>query len=196
MKDIELVRPASHEALHFPSTDWMENAACVGQGFLWDHDTGTEGSDRAAQHAKAIAICQGCPVLALCATYAEKNDLVGVWGGRCRRTNLLIGSQSACGSCHREESLSKSTELTNRRRERSAQKERERLAAMTPEQRAAKNARRYATPELREAARQRHIAWKARRTAERKVADLRDDNDRARRRYDDTRTSHARKRAS
>jgi hypothetical protein len=178
---IDLVRPASPEGLHFPSTDWMSQAACTGRGFLWDYDAGADGSDRATKHAQAIAICQTCPVLALCGTYADQNDLVGVWGGKCHGDNYTLGSQVACGSCSRDHQLSLTTELVNRRRERNAAAEKARYAALTPEQRAAKNAARYATPELREAAKQRHVAWKARRTAERVAADKRADVDRVRR---------------
>jgi hypothetical protein len=182
MIEPDLVRLSSPEALHFPLTDWMSLAACAGKGFLWDYDASTDGSGRAAAHAKAIAICQGCPVLALCATYAEQNDLVGVWGGKCRGDNLALGSQVACGSCHRDAKLSKSTELTNRRRERNAAAERARYAALSPEEQAERRARRYATPELREAARLRRNRYRARRTAEQKAADSRADTDRTRRR--------------
>lgn len=177
MRDLDLVRPApGPEALHFKDTDWMNWAACQSQDKLWDYDAGTDGADRATKHAAAIAICQGCPVLALCATYAAQNDLVGVWGARCLDDGTL-----ACGSCRRDNQLSLTAELTTQRRARAAAAERARNAALTPEQRAAKNAKRYATPELREAAKRRHVAWKARRTAERVAADKRADVDRARR---------------
>jgi WhiB family redox-sensing transcriptional regulator len=184
MIEPDLVRLSSPEALRFPLTDWMSGAKCeAGEwGHIWDYDTGADGSDRAAKHAKAIAICQTCPVLALCDTYAEQNDLVGVWGGKCRGDNLALGSRVACGSCHRDAQLDRSATLANRRRERNAAAERARYAAMSPEEKAARRARRYATPELREAAKQRHIKWKANRTAERKAADNRADTDRTRRR--------------
>jgi len=178
MRESDLVRPAPPaEGLHFKDTDWMTQGACAGaEDLLWDYDAGTDGADRATKHATAIAICQTCPVLALCATYAAQNDLVGVWGGQCRDDGTL-----ACGSCRRDHQLSLSSELTTQRREHKAAAEKSRIAAMTPEQRAAKNAKRYATPELREAAKRRHVAWKARRTAERVAADKRADVDRARR---------------
>jgi WhiB family redox-sensing transcriptional regulator len=178
MRDSVLIRPApGPESLHFSSVDWMSQGACVGaEDILWYHDTGRDGSDRATRHAAAIAICQGCPVLALCATWADAHDEVGVWGGKCRD-----GVLGACGSCRRDHQLSLSTEVANRRRERNAAAERARYAAMSDEERAARRAKRYATPELREAAKQRHLAWKARRTAERVAADKRADCDRARR---------------
>jgi hypothetical protein len=157
MRDLDLVRPApGPEVLHFPSVDWMTQAACAGQGFLWDHDAGIEGSNRAAKHAAAIAMCQGCPVLALCATYAAQNDLVGVWGGECRD-----GEERACGSCRREASLSQAVDARAQRVERA------RLVSRTPEQRASERLRAKLsdTPERREKARARKAAWKARQTA-------------------------------
>jgi len=159
MRELDLIRPAAApEALHFPSVAWMALGSCSGDASeVWDHDAGTDGSDRATRHAAAIAICQGCPVLALCATYADRNLETGVWGGKCRDDDTR-----ACGSCRREASLSQAVEARNRRRERNH------LSSRTAEHRASERLRAKLadTPERREKARARKAAWKARQTAE------------------------------
>lgn len=61
-----------------PTADmtWMTQGSCLGEDpDLWFADI------RSKEAAKAALICSGCPVQALCATYAASEDMEGIWGG-------------------------------------------------------------------------------------------------------------------
>jgi hypothetical protein len=58
----------------------MPDAACQGRAELFDADT----LDRAADAAKALAICDGCPALSQCERFTAqqpRSRLFGVWAG-------------------------------------------------------------------------------------------------------------------
>lgn len=55
---------------------WMANAACAG----WPADWWT-ASGSPATVARAVAICQECPVRGPCADYGRVSASRGVWGG-------------------------------------------------------------------------------------------------------------------
>lgn len=61
-----------------PTADmtWMSRGSCLGEDpDLWFADI------RSKEAAKAALICSGCPVQALCATYAASEGMEGIWGG-------------------------------------------------------------------------------------------------------------------
>lgn len=67
--------------------DWMEQAACRGADpELFFPRTGAgRSTDHRVNEARAIAICNTCPVIDRCAAYANATrETYGVWGGRPR----------------------------------------------------------------------------------------------------------------
>lgn len=72
------VKSASKTGLYLEEgTLWRAEGACVGEDpELWFSAPSSVGA------IKAATICQGCPVKALCATYAAEQKLEGIWGGK------------------------------------------------------------------------------------------------------------------
>jgi len=67
---------------------WQEHAACRGPlGSVFFPPPVTERKrERRAREAKAIRICQSCPVMAECRSYAISiREQHGVWGGLSER---------------------------------------------------------------------------------------------------------------
>jgi WhiB family redox-sensing transcriptional regulator len=67
--------------------DWMDQAACRGQGDLFFSDA------ERSSYAKARAICAGCKVRADCLDYALSYPaftLVGIWAGTTREDRATM----------------------------------------------------------------------------------------------------------
>jgi WhiB family redox-sensing transcriptional regulator len=62
-------------------TDWMETAACNGKSDLFFAPFAERPEARVRREARARLICQGCPGLEMCRTYARTNRELGFWGG-------------------------------------------------------------------------------------------------------------------
>lgn len=62
-----------------PSTDWMDDDACVGVDpeafFSVDRDHG-KANARAARK-----VCRTCPVTQQCQNYADAHNVQGIWAG-------------------------------------------------------------------------------------------------------------------
>ncbi len=63
--------------------EWQHQGACRASGdTLFFHPEGERGPRRRGRDAKAVAICQTCPVLIRCRDYAlATREPYGVWGG-------------------------------------------------------------------------------------------------------------------
>lgn len=60
---------------------WMDSAACASVGHDLFYPEGN-GTHIAAEEARAVKVCQGCPVKSECLAYALANDeRYGVWAG-------------------------------------------------------------------------------------------------------------------
>lgn len=59
--------------------DWTEHGACSGDPH--PDDWFPKGSAHDEQYKRALNICNGCPVKALCYKYAKDEKLIGIWGG-------------------------------------------------------------------------------------------------------------------
>lgn len=63
---------------------WVDEANCIGadpEAFFIEISSRTSRTDR-NRFDSALRICQECPVQQECLTFAEENDLVGLFGGR------------------------------------------------------------------------------------------------------------------
>jgi hypothetical protein len=66
--------------------DWMDQAACKGQGHLFFAPAGERPGARDRRQAEAFALCKVCPVADRCGTYAATLDaLDGIWAGEAHR---------------------------------------------------------------------------------------------------------------
>lgn len=80
--------------------DWRDNAACRGvDPRLFDPLSGQErrAHSNPLAHARvrqALAVCQGCPVRAVCDASADESGEVGVWGAEYRSTPSTVRSTS------------------------------------------------------------------------------------------------------
>ena len=66
------------------SEAWVDEANCVGADpeiFFIEISSRTARTDR-NRFESAQRICQECPVQQECLTFAEENDLVGMFGGK------------------------------------------------------------------------------------------------------------------
>ena len=61
--------------------NWFEFAICHGQSDLFFSPYRERPQTRARREAKAILICQQCPVSTECREYGRSNHEYGVWGG-------------------------------------------------------------------------------------------------------------------
>ena len=70
--------------------DWMADGDCVDEDpRLWDdlidddepNPVAIDPAVRAANRARAAAICGECPVREMCAAWASLNEVSGLWGG-------------------------------------------------------------------------------------------------------------------
>jgi WhiB family redox-sensing transcriptional regulator len=62
--------------------DWMNNANCKGQTYLFFAPPAERPQARERRERKAVELCKVCPVAAECAAYAAaQNEQYGIWGG-------------------------------------------------------------------------------------------------------------------
>ncbi|MFA5891866.1 MAG: WhiB family transcriptional regulator [Actinomycetota bacterium] len=75
----EVVRANWHE-----SVGWQDRAACrsADPNLFFSPQHLEDRSERRAREARAKEICEGCPVLGACLTFAiDTNEPHGIWGG-------------------------------------------------------------------------------------------------------------------
>lgn len=82
-----------------PRQPWQELAACVGEFGAWFYPPlhPEKKMARLRREARAVAVCQGCPVRDDCLAYAvEQRERYGIWGGLTglERRSLLIESSA------------------------------------------------------------------------------------------------------
>lgn len=76
-------------------SDWQADGMCRGShGYLFFPPPAFERkNDRMRREARAIAICEACPVLEPCAEYAiSTNELFGIWGGMTEHDRRLAAA--------------------------------------------------------------------------------------------------------
>lgn len=63
------------------STDWMVGAGCNGKSELFFAPFAERPEARVRREARARAICESCPAVVECRSYARANRELGFWGG-------------------------------------------------------------------------------------------------------------------
>ena len=89
-----------YEIRPFNALEWKTQGACVGNpSYFWF-------SDIAAEQARAIRVCNACPVVEQCKEYALTHREYGVWGGlteaarrRAQRGKPMV-KIVVCHKCH------------------------------------------------------------------------------------------------
>lgn len=83
--------------------DWMADGACDGKTSLFFPPTAERPQARARREAKAAVICESCPVLIECRTYARVHAEYGYWGAENEeeRTNAGYPVSSPIGTRRR-----------------------------------------------------------------------------------------------
>ncbi|WP_229053188.1 hypothetical protein [Aeromicrobium sp. Leaf350] len=81
------LRPSTRDLLAASATAQLAGASCAGREIEWADGERSWTSARSASTALAAAaplvdICEGCPVIAACATWAELDHYTGIAGGR------------------------------------------------------------------------------------------------------------------
>lgn len=62
--------------------EWRDRAACIGHEDLFYSAEDESKGERRRKEDRAKAVCETCPVLDTCRTFAlESEELYGVWGG-------------------------------------------------------------------------------------------------------------------
>ncbi|MPY92569.1 MAG: WhiB family transcriptional regulator [Acidimicrobiia bacterium] len=82
-----VVSPLPNEAHHA----WMTHGDCRSKTRVFFAPHAERPQARARREAKARQICQSCPVLAECRTYARVNREYGFWGGESEEERALAG---------------------------------------------------------------------------------------------------------
>jgi len=92
--------PNNYEVRPFAALEWRTRGACVGNPPHYWY------SDIAAEQAKAIRICNTCPVIDECKSYALGHREYGIWGGitelarrRAQRGKPMV-KVLICSKCH------------------------------------------------------------------------------------------------
>ena len=70
---------------------WTAFAACRGQGHLFFPPLAERPQTRAKREAKARTVCETCPVLVRCRTYAREQREYGFWGGESEEQRTVAG---------------------------------------------------------------------------------------------------------
>ena len=74
-----------------PAAEWMDDAACKGRTPLFFPPTAARPPARAGREAKARRLCNACPVIDQCRTYARENHEYGFWAGESEEQRHLLG---------------------------------------------------------------------------------------------------------
>jgi WhiB family redox-sensing transcriptional regulator len=78
-----------YETHHVES--WQDLAACKGRTKLFFPPKAERPQARARREAKAQRLCNECPVLLSCRTFARSNREYGYWGGESEEDRHLAG---------------------------------------------------------------------------------------------------------
>ena len=78
---------------HLPEDpkSWMASSACRGYTAIFFAPHAERPQARVRREARARLICQACPVLDECRTYARVNREYGFWGGESEEDRVLAG---------------------------------------------------------------------------------------------------------
>lgn len=75
-----------------PATDdWLSYAACKGKTHLFFPPRAERPQARVRREAQARLLCQSCPVLEPCRSFARANREYGYWGGESEEERHLAG---------------------------------------------------------------------------------------------------------
>lgn len=103
------MRQLGDEALtavpHWAQRAWMENAACHGRTRLFFAPLAERPQARTRREAKARRVCEACPVLDVCRTYARVNLEYGFWGGESEEDRANAGYGVAAPAGRRSQRL-------------------------------------------------------------------------------------------
>lgn len=72
-------------------TDWMAHGACKGKTHLFFPPRAERPQARVRREAQARLVCQACPVMLPCRTWARENREYGFWGGESEEERHLAG---------------------------------------------------------------------------------------------------------
>jgi WhiB family redox-sensing transcriptional regulator len=70
---------------------WFDEAICKSQTELFFPVYNERPQARLKREAKALAICNQCPVSVQCRQYARKNLEYGIWGGETEEQRIALG---------------------------------------------------------------------------------------------------------
>lgn len=77
---------------HMPATDdWMAHGVCKGKTNVFFPPRAERPQARVRREAQARLICQTCPVIAPCRSFARANREYGFWGGESEEERHLAG---------------------------------------------------------------------------------------------------------
>lgn len=71
--------------------EWMSEAICSGQTELFFPPPAERPQSRLKREAAACEVCQQCPVMLECRTYARVHREHGLWGGETEEQRSLAG---------------------------------------------------------------------------------------------------------
>jgi WhiB family transcriptional regulator, redox-sensing transcriptional regulator len=74
-----------------PSGDWVDHAVCKGKTQLFFPPRAERPQARVRREAQAKLLCQRCPVMIECRTWARENREYGFWGGESEEERHLAG---------------------------------------------------------------------------------------------------------
>lgn len=74
-----------------PAAEWMDDAACKGRTPLFFPPKAERPQARERREAKARRLCNACPVIDQCRTYARENHEYGFWAGESEEQRHLLG---------------------------------------------------------------------------------------------------------
>ena len=72
-------------------TAWMAQAVCLGHTNVFFAPPGERPEAREVREEKARSICQACPVLSPCRSWARDNREYGFWGGESEEERAAAG---------------------------------------------------------------------------------------------------------
>jgi len=75
----------------FDRLSWTKQAACVGSTNLFFGYDNERYQTKNRREAKALLICQSCPVMLECRDYARENREYGYWGGESEHDRTRAG---------------------------------------------------------------------------------------------------------
>jgi WhiB family redox-sensing transcriptional regulator len=70
---------------------WLGQAACRGKSHLFFGPQGERPDVRQEREARAVLVCQACPVLEPCRRWAREQREYGFWGGESEEDRVAAG---------------------------------------------------------------------------------------------------------